>query len=718
MKRALALILVGVMLIAMLASCGQVEIDPTVTLDPTDAPTDAPTDTKKPDEDLGGTPTDKPTDKPEENKRPAAPDVSAPFKPVLRFAVTSDIHVTTADGRQAKRTADMITQMNNYAANGADGYNKLDAILIAGDLTDNGKASEYNVVSDIFTNNVKSGTKLVLAMGNHDWNTLKGESRDKFEMIFGNGATMMDSVIGGYHFITIYADSNNGWEYTQELSSQADKLIKAAIADTGEDKPVFVIQHIGNVDTAVGTCSPSDAKANTASKILANMQSKYDNLVVFSGHTHFPANDECSIYQDKFTSINTGTLNYAMRSMLNNSWVDMPDRHNIAQSFLVEIDADSRMRVRCWDVLQGKFVGETWLVEPWDKEDFYYTPDRFTKDDIFFADDAKVTLGMNTAGLATISFPPVPTESLSGRVYKITLKDAGGTVKQTLYKGVEYFNESKELISVGLSGLAVGKEYTVEVCAVNSLYTAEISSRGTLTSKPITLTFTASGSTPDGAADLVDLRIDASTGKITNAALPMLTPTVIGAPTVTTDATIGKGVMVFDRSTENVVKIADYSAVASTLADSMTFEAYFKIDEKPTGRYDSVVSAQQGGGFGIDVYADNVNNGQIMFHFHNGTKYVSLGTQYVIGQYYHLTAVYDGSTYKLYINGELKGTADVGPMLSLPVNSAKNIYFGGDTNESGGCQEAAKCTVAGFRLYSYALNAVQVGEAYSSMTGK
>lgn len=663
------------------------------------------------------------TEAPDKNPEVNAPDADGEFEPVLRFAVTSDIHIEKIGDRNYLRTENFIKQLNEYAATGADGYSKLDAILIAGDLTNNGTLTEFNAAKDVLDANVQEDTKLVISMGNHDWNNNGKDgfaSESKFEGVFGLDSTTSDVVIGGYHFITVVGDASNGWDYSKAVASEAETLIKNAIADTGKDKPVFVIQHIGNVDTAIGTSTAADNKANTAVTALTEMQSKYENLVVFSGHTHFPANDECSIWQEDFTSINTGTLNYAMRSMVNGEWINIPNnRQNIAQGYVVEMDAAGRMRVRVWDVFQSEFIGETWLVESWNKDSFYYNKDRFSKEDIFFAEDAQVSVEALYTTSAIISFPPVPKESLSGRVYEITLRDEYGDLISTQYKGTEYFNEDFDTpIQVSVGGLAKDTEYTVEVRAVNSLYTAEITQKGTLYSDAISTTFTTPEEEIKNGADIVDMSIDADGKKVVNNAVLGFGAQVVGSPDFSYDESIGKDVVSFKGSSSDVVKFESYETAAELMKDSMTFEVYFKIDERPEGRYFSAVSAQQSGGFGLDVYGSASSAGdkanKCMFHYHNGSAYKSLGFEYEIGVYYHIVAVYDGRSYILYLDGERLGSVSVGSELSFP--SAKNLYMGGDTTGSGDCEAPSKCTVAGLKIYSYALSASEVEEAYNEMT--
>ena len=633
-----------------------------------------------------------------------------PFYPVLRFVAASDTHVKSSAQSNSERLSSMIRQLTEYAKSGADGYDRLDAIAVSGDITDTGAANEFAAAKKVFNDSMDESTELVITTGNHDWSTYGTKSVGEFEKYFGAGCAMKDEVIGGYHFITLVGSSAKGTGFSKSDIEKAEKLISDAIQDTGKDRPVFVFQHIGNLNTAAGTCTVSDEVLNTATTDLIEMQSKYENLVVFSGHSHFPSYDECSVYQGDFTAINAGCLYYAMTSMVNRKDVEMPDIYNMCQCLLVEMDAEGRMRIRCWDVLTGRFVGKPWLIESWSKEEFQYTADRFSQGDLFFAEGSRVTVEDVYDSGVYLSFPSVPAESLSGRVYEIQVTDQSGTVVATEYVGVEYFNEKyNEPIKHGVGGLLANTEYTASVRAVNSLYSAEITDSGTLYSQPISVTFrTAPAAARDGA-DLIDVWIDAGNRTITNAVQDGMEAQVIGSASILRDQSIGRDVIRFTGSSGGTVRFA-YSEKLALMKDSMSFEAYFKIDSVPPGDYFSLISAQQSGGFGLDAQ----RTGQMCkFHFHDGSAYRSLGFKYEIGVYYHLVAVYDGSIYTLYVNGEKIGSVTIGEA-HFPGEAAQFLFMGGDTNSQGNGSVYSNCTVATFRLYSYALTEAEAKVLYNN----
>jgi 3',5'-cyclic AMP phosphodiesterase CpdA len=240
----------------------------------------------------------------------------------------------------------MVNQIKEYVNSSPDGYGKLDAVVIAGDITNDGVPEQLSLAKSTFDSVIPEGTELIITVGNHDWYHYGAETLAQFEKVFPDCTFTGDTVIGGYHFITIVNDKN-GWDISDEQLQMADSLISAAIAaDSGKEKPVFLITHIGATDTVVGTSKEADILWDTALDKLDEIAKKYENLVVFSGHTHFPANDEGSVYQRDYTSVNTGSLFYAMRSFTPDGAIDMPDRHNMSQCYVIELDENSRMRIR------------------------------------------------------------------------------------------------------------------------------------------------------------------------------------------------------------------------------------------------------------------------------------------------------------------------------------------------------------------------------------
>ena len=629
------------------------------------------------------------------------------FEPIFRFAVASDTHITEADHRNAYRTQALFQQMYQLAESGESGYYGMDAIALVGDISDNGKTAEFNVAKKIIDNGVKEGTEMVITIGNHDYYYNKNTCRATFESLFGESTK--HNVIGGYHFITISL-ANNGVSYDDETVAWVEEELAKAYADD-PTKPIFVFQHVGNEFTIAGTCDHVNYNG------VANLDpifKKYSNVVNFSGHSHFACNDECSVYQKDYTCVGTGTLNYSTRTMIDGMWIDMPNRTDIAQNWVIEVDKDNNVRMRVWDLQKQAFVGDTYMLTSFDKEDFVYTPDRFEDGDLFFADDAKVTVNRVTSDAVYLSFPMVPEDSLTGRAYKVEVKDSNGNT-YTEYTATEYYNDNFDtILSTSVGGLKPETEYTVNVYAVNSLFCWEINTDeecGSIFSAPITTTFKTTATVENAPAEILDVKIDAANKTISDASVNNLTATIIGNPIFSYDESIGMDVITFTSEGTNAVTFGSYFASAHTMEESFTLECYFKYEEvKRLGTEGaSILSSEASGGFALDMTPGRI----CKFSLSSDSETKSVAYKMKADTYHHLVATFDGSELKLYIDGVEQSSAKLEDAIFFPYVST--IHLGADTTYFGDLERTHPCTIAVARIYNRTVSADEVKVLYSKV---
>ena len=694
MKKFLSLLLVCVIFTAALIACGEQTEQKATDEVASQAPTDAPTDK----------PTEKPTEQKEkETNRPVSDAVIEDFVPVMRFIAASDIHISKVGDNNSVKTQAIINQIYDFFddPDANDGYAGLDAITVAGDIAENGKISEFNAAKQVLEEVMRENTELVITMGNHDWYSLEGESRTEFEKVFGPGTK--DTVIGGYHFITICVDADEGWNYSRDTLKEARTMIEEAIADTGEDKPVFVFQHVGNTGTVAGTCTHAVENGSNAVRTLSTMENQYSNLVVFAGHSHFPANDACSIHQDDCTNINTGTLKASMSQM------GVRDKYYMGQAHIVEVNAEGKLRIRHWDVASGTLVGDTWYVDSYDKKDFVYKANRFTDDDIFFADDAELSVVLSNTTSAALVVPATDLASLPARSYHITVTNAAGEQVNQFYYDTEYYIGANTDTKVVLRLLEPDTEYNVSVVAINSLYCINRNNdKKAVHSQPLTLKFKTLKEEARNGADIINTVIDADTKKITNSAASGLIPYVIGTPDIFFDESIGKNVLRLDGSHNGLVCYENYTPYMPTLEDSMTFDVTFKVDVLPTEDEESygIVSSQDSGGFGLQVYPDSTAK----FWIRNADtdSYETIAFAVETGKYMRVVATFDGSNCTVYLDGEKVGSADMSAIKHSGTMQSRHFYIGADSDGHGFYTIPAKCCVAEFKLYGYALSADEI----------
>ena len=226
--------------------------------------------------------------------------------PLLRIGILSDIHVSqvTWGDQQHERFEKALLFFKNKG---------VDGVLIAGDL-------QENTDLDTAIENIEEVTDIWFRVFPDNINDLTGEKVEPM-FIYGNhDSSLVDAQywperlgeyeaswikeIKGYQFVVVH--------YTEEWSDLA--AANASRAEVlSEDKPFFFTQHQPIKGTLFGC---NEGLLGTGAPML-DILKKYENCVVFSGHTHIPLTDERSIWQSnskkaaQFTAVNCASINYA-----------------------------------------------------------------------------------------------------------------------------------------------------------------------------------------------------------------------------------------------------------------------------------------------------------------------------------------------------------------------------------------------------------------------
>lgn len=178
---------------------------------------------------------------------------------------------------------------------------QLDALVIVGDIAENGMQSEYNTITDIL-NPVSSSFKNFIALeGNHDVRSKVFSLQLKRFTNFNNGITNAVKMngehyyysyeINGYKFIAMGTESTVFEE--SDISPAELRWLEEEIASTqGTGKPVFVLNHqpIQYTHGLPGTWgSPEFLKAGSVGKQSDDIKAifeKYNNVIFITGHLH------------------------------------------------------------------------------------------------------------------------------------------------------------------------------------------------------------------------------------------------------------------------------------------------------------------------------------------------------------------------------------------------------------------------------------------------
>lgn len=217
----------------------------------------------------------------------------------LRFGVISDIHIRAGGPRDHTTGGDTyyFTQALNYFK-----AQKVDAVLIAGDIADGGRDVEMLDTAkawfEVFPEGC--GVEKLFVSGNHDWAGQK--TIEKMSALWESAwhepyVSLWHKTVKGYHFIGKHWDSKG-------FGGLADWL-KENGAPLRGGRPFFYVQHPHPRDTCNGPYAWGRDGGQTT-KALAD----WPNAVTFSGHSHHAQTDDRSIWQGAFTSVNTGSLRY------------------------------------------------------------------------------------------------------------------------------------------------------------------------------------------------------------------------------------------------------------------------------------------------------------------------------------------------------------------------------------------------------------------------
>jgi len=393
------------------------------------------------------------------------PEVPDDFTPVIRFTVASDSHIKLVGENtevEKERVADMISDSYRLAQTDDSGYTNLDAIVFAGDITDQGEKEAFVEFKKICDDNIKPETEHLIVMGNHDYYTDIVAAEYNYEKTFGVSDDF-HKTLKGFHFIGVSPSIGGGWYDPLKPMWLSDEL-EIAEADN-PDYPIFVIQHMNVKNTIYGS-------SNWGITDMTATQSQYPQIINFSGHSHYPINDPRSVWQGSFTAVGTGTLSYFELEVDGVDGYMVENNEYAGQMWVVEADINGRVRMRAYDILEDTFIGNTYFIEdPTDKSTFVYNHENMAEKSSApsFTKSAKLDVKTNSDSTVSVSFPQATNKANDiVFVYRVAVKDINGNVVNSInHLSGYYFSSPPTKHSVNLGELSTGT-YTVSVTAENA----------------------------------------------------------------------------------------------------------------------------------------------------------------------------------------------------------------------------------------------------------
>lgn len=387
------------------------------------------------------------------------------FTPVLRFFVASDSHVMSMGDIEALRMQKAIRTAYTIAENDEE-YKSLDAVVFVGDITDDGRKDQFLGFKAAARSCLKDSTQLMAVLAkSHDGNTLGSQSLTYYSSI-SDKQTDFHNVVNGYHFIGLSASKTEGEHYSEYQRTWLREQLDAAVADD-PTKPIFVVQHEHVSETVYG--SRRALLEGWCTDYFRDILVEYPQIVNFSGHSHYPLNDPRSIWQDEFTAVGTGALYYTELTVDDVATVHPDGYRQVSTFWVVEADADNRLRMRGVDLQAGEVLIEYIIDNPADPANREYTVEKqlarasapeFKHEDIKLKGvlgNYKVTVGVADS-----------TDGMPIFIYRANVYAENGTLISQSKQLTEYFKAGKQdEITIDL-GKIDADSFRVEVVAENA----------------------------------------------------------------------------------------------------------------------------------------------------------------------------------------------------------------------------------------------------------
>ncbi len=221
---------------------------------------------------------------------------------LLNFAVISDIHMTDETARRDMLALGLIDMQQAEAP--------LDALVLAGDMTDHANRSQYEMLESAFANYTPA-ENIIMAVGNHD--TWCGDVEEEFEFSESKNLFIeynkkiadrdVDNVyysttVNGYTFIMLSSEYNHTDAYISD--SQLEWLDGELKKASKSGNPIFVVSHwpingshglpltwLDNPLTEdTKELEPDDGGFGAQSDQVEAILQKYENIFLISGHLH------------------------------------------------------------------------------------------------------------------------------------------------------------------------------------------------------------------------------------------------------------------------------------------------------------------------------------------------------------------------------------------------------------------------------------------------
>ena len=606
--------------------------------------------------------------------------------PNLKVGIVSDAQSLLTDSRGFDNYRKALEQLKEKG---------IELLLDAGDVAENGSADVWREYHKIFLEvfpDENTRPEYLMVMGNHDYygSGTPQEHRDAFNEIFEKEATNEHKIVNGYHFINI-TSYDSGSNYTEEDLKWLDEEIQKAIADAPE-LPVFVLGHPHAANTVYGSTT------GWGKEVLNKVFDKYEQVVYFSGHSHYPLDDERSIYQNKYTAIGTSSMNYLEMEPGKDQGIHPDGVYDNAQIMYMEL-FDDKADIERMDLINERTIKDNWVLNiPLNKETFTYTPERVEKRKApQFPENAVVSVSEIGSSSCKITFTQAKHEDFthSYRIRAVDKKTGEETVNFTIFS--DFYNgisDMKEELSYYVTGLKPMTEYEIFISGIES--------------------FGKEGEaikTEVQTIDPVILDMDFSDGTFLDSSKYHTKAVLNGEVPIVYDKELKKNVAQFTGDSYVNLKMSEEQL--NTTLGNFSYEVVFKLNE--LGKVQDVFGNGESAGICLEV----TPNGNAQFWAWSKEKggYVRTDTQIEAGKYYHYVVTYDGEEMSVFLDGKKVDTQEMSGQITHPKNV--DMSLGVDPTVNGGNQGCfLDGNIALIKMENRSLSDAQAQEKYVDYVAK
>lgn len=154
----------------------------------------------------------------------------------------------------------------------------------------------------------------------------------------------------------------------------------------------------------------------------------------------------------------------------------------------------------------------------------------------------------------------------------------------------------------------------------------------------------------------------------------------------------------------------NYVSLGEQNYEKITISAHVLIPEETTVEQ-TIIDNFETGGYGLTY--DLGNNNKLTFQIYaNGSYYtVHSKSSYQLNTWYYMVGTYDGTTMKLYVDGELQGTLALSGVISPPKSNTELMIATNPVGSSAGTKY--KFSLRSVNLYNRALTETEVKQNYN-----